>query len=629
MSGIFGFALMKNDSGNIRCESILKRMRQALPVHTAVNDDWHVSEDGRVGLGAIHAVNIGHPKHFAYDRHNQLVCFLDGYIFSDAQYPKEIAHNKSGAEYLLKRYLEAGPTCVKDISGSFNVAWYDKIKDRLVLATDKIGQRLLFYGNQNGNFIFASYIARIMAGNLVSPEIDVESLSDFLRISYVCGEGTLFKDIKCMPEGSILSVENGEIKVQKYWGIDQIEPHGSYNGERLDEIEALFKTAVARTMSSGVNTAIGLTGGLDSRCILAAAANMKLPFITYTGGQENSTDVIFAKQSAETVGYEHFFEFIGPEKMTDWLLPMVQYQGGVVATLHSHPCQHFDMSFPFNAYIQGVAPPSYVHGRPWYPAHFDIYTKNEVVAEIKRAISSANLEKIGFKNIWREKYKSICTHAFDKHLNFLLEHYEVNDKMMAFADFYMLGQDCRKLLNKANMIVRNVRENFFPYLDHEFISALAGLPIKERVTSRIQVDLIKRLSPKLLNVPLSKTMQPIPRTQNPGWIAENYSQIQRRIARKLGISKNIKFEPNHYLYRWSRQEMRESLTKILLNPKAAFREYLEWQKIEPIVNQHFDGRHNWETVIGALVVFEICHHLWVDDSVHKTVFKDIGQHTRS
>ncbi len=328
-------------------------------------------------------------------------------------------------------------------AGALTVAWYDEKKDRLVLATDKIGQRLLFYGSRNGNFVFASYIARIMASRLVSREINIESLANFIRISYVPGDGTLFKDIKCMPAGSILSFEKGTVDVRKYWRIDQIEPHGSYNSERLDEIENLFKTAVSRSMSSGVDTAISLTGGLDSRCILAAAANMKLPFTTFTGGQPDSTDVIFAKKAAEITGSEHFFEFIGPDKMVDWLTPMVLYQGGVAATLHSHPCQHFDKPYPFHAYIQGLGPPGYISGKPKYSDFYDIHEKHEVMVAIKKGTLNSDLEKIGFKNIWRDKHRNICSDAFDDCLNLFLEHYESNDKMIAFIDFFELDQGCR------------------------------------------------------------------------------------------------------------------------------------------------------------------------------------------
>ncbi len=161
------------------------------------------------------------------------------------------------------------------------------------------------------------------------------------------------------------------------------------------------------------------------------------------------------------------------------------------------------------------------------------------------------------------------------------------------------------------MIVRNVRENYFPYLDHELISALARLPIKERITNRIQVDLMKRLYPRLLKVPSAKTGRPIPFSQQQSWINRKYSAAKWRITHRLGTS-GKSFVPNHYLYQWSRQEMREGLEKILFNPKAAFREYLEWGLIESILNQHFSGQHNWESVLGALVVFEISHKLWVD-----------------
>jgi len=640
MSGIYGFAAQKGIPDPL---TILNRMQKAIQMPgPALQHQW-TAKEGLAGLGAVHPTRIGEPGHFAEDPTHKVYCVFDGVIYRDQGAPGGNLVEPNGAALLLKRYLELGPDCLSEISGSFNVAWWDEKAQRLVLGNDRIGQRLLFFGHRNGVLAFSSLLARVMEAGLLSSEIDVEGLADMITYEHTVGERTLFKDAKVLPPASVLTYERGRVDIRKYWDLGQIEPQGHYDEQRLDEVEELFRIAVRRAIRPDITVAIDLTGGLDSRCILAAAANMDLPFVTHTGGQPDSTDVVLAQQAAAVAGAEHIFERVGPEKVAQWLVPMVRHQGGIISTLHSHPCQHFEMSLPFDASVQGIGI-NYIRGHWVKAAELDIPAidaPSTVRSLLKRKMLSHTAKQIDAEELWRPEYRTVGLQAPDAHARELLDQYSTHDRPIAALDNISLHERCRKFLNKAILVVRSAREVYYPYFDHELIIALAKIPMAERVTHTIQLDLLKRLGPQLLDVPTTKTLLPLSASPTKVWLTQKGWGARRRLSRwfrplryplqglgplryplqglgplryplqGLGLLSNVPTRvPNHYYSRWIREEMRPTLIELLYNPNAAFRTYLRGEKIEDLLNQHFSGKANWEHLVGTLTVFEITHQLW-------------------
>jgi hypothetical protein len=610
MSGIYGFVSQKGISDPA---AMLDRMFGAIPSPGPVTRHQWTMEEGFAGLGAAHPARIGEPGHFARDLSRGLCCLFDGVIYRDTDASGESLVVSDGAKMLLDRYLESGPECLRDINGSFNVAWWDEVARRLILANDRIGQRLLFFGCRNGALAFSSLLARIMATGLVPAEIDVEAFADLISFEHVIGERTLFEDVKVLPPASILTYEAGRVDIRKYWHIGQIEPHGTYDERRLDELEDLFRKAVRRSIRPDIAMAINLTGGLDSRCILAAAANMQLRFVANTSGQPDSTDVVLAQQAAIVAGAEHVFQPVGPEKVAEWLIPMVRCQGGIVSTLNSHPCQHFEMALPFDAAIQGIGI-NYIRGHWVSPEYLDISTLPEVRRLLGRKIQSSTARNLDLGEIWKPEFQAIGLQSPSVHLDTLFDQYrEMRDAPVGILDCITLHERCRKFLNKAILIVRAAREIYYPYFDHDLIMALASIPVSERVTHRIQIDLIRRFFPQLLDVPSTKTLVPFLASPTRVWMTHKYWGVRRRMSRMLNLPGNVPAKvPNYYYTRWTRNEMRPMLVDLLYNPEAAFREYLRWDKVEALLDQHFSAKANWRHLVAALSVFEIAHRLWVN-----------------
>lgn len=607
MSSLYGFSshdAISNPS------TLLDKMRNAIPSPGPyINRQW-TAQKGHAGLGTVHPARVGKSPYFAEDPSNGVYCVFDGIIYRDRGLPGEELVESNGAVFLLEQFLKSGTDCLRKINGNFNVAWWEEKTRRLVLANDKLNHNLLFWGFRGDILVFSSLFARIMATGIMSSEIDIEGFADLLSYEYILGERTLFKDVHILPPASYLIYEKNNIHIQQYWRLDHIEPRGRYNKHRLEELTGIFTLAVKRSVRQDMNCAIALTGGLDSRCILAAAVNQHLPFFTYTGGQPDSTDVILARRLSDRTGFEHSFELIDPRVLADWLTPMVLHQGGIIATLHSHACRVLTNPPRFDAVVHGIGGE---FTRSFWASLRNLNIRKLTTAQKFLKEKMAGKKRLQYlEHIWKPEFRTLGIQSPESHLNTLLAKYSPKDSLVAAMDYLYLHERCRKFLNKGILPVRPSVDVYFPYFDHQWIEAIAAIPISYRITNRIQVDLIRKLCPDILGIPYAKTFIPL---STPRWktqIIKYYQAMRQKACQKLGIAYRGHREiPATYYPEWTRKEMHDTIANLLYNPHAAFRAYLRWDTVEILLNQHFSGKEARETLISALTVFEISHKLWV------------------
>ncbi|MCF6159198.1 MAG: asparagine synthase [wastewater metagenome] len=608
MSAIYGFASQTKIPDPL---TLLDKMLKAIPSLVPENDYQWTTQEGNIGLGSIHPARINGVTYFAEDPSSGISCVFDGIIYNDTTgLNGEALVESNGAAFLLEQYLTSGIDCLKKINGNFNVAWWDNKARRLLLANDKLNHNLLFWGFRNNTLVFASLLARVMATGILSSEIDVEGLADLMSYEYILGERTLFKDVHILPPASYLIYEGNKIYIEQYWRLDHIEPYGRYDKRRLHDLIDIFTLAVKRSVRQDLTCAIALTGGLDSRCILATAANQQLSCFTHTGGQPDSTDVILARRLAEQTGVEHSFELTDPQVLGDWLTPMVLHQGGIIATLHSHACRVLYSPPGFDAIVHGIGG-EFI--RSFWASSRNLHMKSLMMVQKhlkQRMLGNKRAEYL--EHIWRPEFRTIGLRSPEIHLNTILSHYSPKGPVVTAMDYLYLHERCRKFLNKGILPVRPGIDVYFPYFDHQWIEAVAAIPISERVTHKIQIDIIKKLYPEILDVPYAKTFIPL---SAPLWKTQTikgYRAIKQRACQKLGLKYCGYAEtPVTYYSQWIRKELRNPIADLLYNPNAAFRSYLDWEIVEALLNKHFSGKENWETLISALTVFEISHKLWV------------------
>jgi asparagine synthase (glutamine-hydrolysing) len=181
-----------------------------------------------------------------------------------------IFKSRTDSEVVLHLYEEHGEKCLGLMNGMFAFCIYDKARNEMFIARDRLGVKPLYYYKDDRRFVFASEIKAILRDKSIKREINHNSLSDYLTFFVTLGSGTIFKNIYKLPAGHFLRIRNDLVEIKKYWDIEDSVINGAevedQYAERLDE---LLYESVSRRLISDVPLGVFLSGGLDSSGIVA------------------------------------------------------------------------------------------------------------------------------------------------------------------------------------------------------------------------------------------------------------------------------------------------------------------------------------------------------------------------
>ncbi|HEU4415796.1 MAG TPA: asparagine synthase (glutamine-hydrolyzing), partial [Candidatus Angelobacter sp.] len=198
-------------------------------------------------------------------------------------------------EVIVHGYEEWGIDVVGRLRGMFAFALWDQRRNRMVLATDHLGKKPLFYSHDGRKFVFASEIKAILKAG-VPADPDPVALHDYLTYLYFPYPSTAFKHVRKMAPGSAMEVSvahDGELRkrVWKYWDAAETAGAASRLSENdlIDQARDLMEEAVKLRLISDVPLGLFLSGGLDSSAITAfASRNSAEQVKTFTIGFANS-----------------------------------------------------------------------------------------------------------------------------------------------------------------------------------------------------------------------------------------------------------------------------------------------------------------------------------------------------
>lgn len=176
------------------------------------------------------------------------------------------------SDFILKMYAQHGTDCVKHFRGTFAFALYDKTQDLLFLARDPLGQKPLYYYFDGANFFFADRIDDLLAHSEVKTKINFALIDDFLTFNYIPSDNSVFENIYKVPAGHILTFQNQQITLKKYWDIDYRPKLNISLSEALVQTEELLRDAVTLQTATELPLGAHLSGGVDSSLITALMA---------------------------------------------------------------------------------------------------------------------------------------------------------------------------------------------------------------------------------------------------------------------------------------------------------------------------------------------------------------------
>ncbi len=187
------------------------------------------------------------------------------------------------------------------LNGSFAAAIIDRAKDRVVVASDRLGSRPLFVWQNGRGFGVASRLDALLADDRVPRRLSTQGLIETLSLQRTTGDQTQYADIHASRAAELWTLRNGNLERRHTRRLAWKRPDFDER-EGAERLAAGLQAAVARRTSDRVRHGLLLSGGLDARTVLAAAANGTDKPECLTAGPWRNQEVALAEASAGIAG---------------------------------------------------------------------------------------------------------------------------------------------------------------------------------------------------------------------------------------------------------------------------------------------------------------------------------------
>ncbi len=489
----------------------------------------------------------------------------------------------SDPEILCSLYRRnEGFSFLKRIDGFYSAVIYDSRKKKVYLVSDRYGLRQIYWTIHNGCLCWGSEVKVMLALPSFVPNISRGAVDEFFNIGYLLEDRTWFEGVELLPTGTVLTwdIDEGTAHTQRYWWWDEIKPQtGNIDElEVSEELARLFIESVKIRSRTGERVGISLSGGLDSRALLAAMPDRGYPINAYTFGVDDCDDVSIASMAVKVKGALH-------HKFTldygNWLMPRlagVWWTDGHANLMHMHGIAGINIVKElFQINMNGFAGDLILGGS---------YLKD------KKILNTPNKKMVADKM----HCDPVFINNFDKYSN------------LAKSDFYFLQNRVRRFTYGGTKLLLTSIEQRKPFHGNKLIEFIYSLKDEVRFNSRIYKKMLLNAFPSYFkDIPWQKTGLPISSSE----LSTKAALFKRRVEHKVykemsrfGLEYNNKNNYTNYP-KWIRQEpSRSFFNDVLKNQNSIYQDYVDKEKVLELWNKHLQGEDHAEDLC-LYITFEV------------------------
>ena len=322
MPGIVGIISQRSPE---ECQALVKSMVASMehePFYTS--GIYAVPEMGFYGGWVAHKDSLATPQPFFNERQDTALLF-SGECFLDRETRQELKRKghelgDAAGSWLVHLYEEEGEQFFAKLNGLFSGLLIDKRQGKAFLFNDRYGVERIYWHETEDAAYFASEAKALLR---ILPELrafDERGVAQFLTFGCTLESQTLFRGVQLLPGGSLLSFENGNCHKRKYFSPETWESQPTLTAEAFEaELRETFKRILPRYFQSDFKIGISLTGGLDTRMIMACRPPDGKPICyTFDGEKGKTLDAGLALRVASACSLEHRILRIGQDFFSDF-----------------------------------------------------------------------------------------------------------------------------------------------------------------------------------------------------------------------------------------------------------------------------------------------------------------------
>lgn len=233
----------------------------------------------------------------------------------------------SDTEVLLQAYEVWGRKCLERLTGMFALAIWDRRRNQLFLARDRLGIKPLYIYRGHQTVAFASEPKALIGLPEYKAELDQHGLITYLLYGYVIGRPSIWRGIERLPAGhwAIYDLAADRWTEESFWKLENHPLDWSLD-DATDRLQELLDTVVADHLVADVPVGVLLSGGLDSSLIAASAARAHPGIQSFTVGfsgwnRSETEDARAVANHCHLPHYVHVLDkptFGNPERVLDF-----------------------------------------------------------------------------------------------------------------------------------------------------------------------------------------------------------------------------------------------------------------------------------------------------------------------
>ena len=627
MCGIAGWINLKQSHQNSNAVGVLHSMCERI-VHRGPNSEglW-LDETVALGMRRLSVIDLETGDQPVFNEDKSVIVMMNGELYNYREVRADLEKRghkfstRSDTEILPHLYDEYGEDLVDHLNGMYAFSLWDTRSKKLIIARDRFGEKPLYYGVIDGKLIYASEPKAILAHPAVKPELDLDALRQYLSYDYVPAPNSIYKGISKLPAAHMMTVENGDVKIRRYWNqtFQKTDPKPSIETAASD-LKDLLSDAVRMRLVADVPLGILLSGGIDSSTVAAFTvkhANERVKTFSIGFEEDSFDESKFARQVAKHLNTEHYEEKLSVTTAGDLIseigtwLDEPMSDGSLIPTflLAQFVRKHVTVA------LGGDGGDEIFAGYPMYYAHkvakkytaipkfvrsgliepivraLPVSTKNmSFDYKAKRFVRAANLDAVERHHAW---FGSFST---DEQLRLLTpETLAASDndiyrgpremlslcdatgeiEQMQFLDMnYYMAEDILTKVDRAAMAVS--LETRAPFLDPRVAEFAARLPLKYKLKGSNGKYILKRAVEDLL-----------PQT------------ILNRPKKGFGIP----------IAEWLKGRLNPLMHDLLSPERLRDQGLFEPEYVQSLIREHETGRASHHKQLWTLLVFQ----LWYDN----------------
>lgn len=469
---------------------------------------WHITNQS-VGSNSLYSTNLHNPVHAG----DKVSVFIDGYIIPRLNVFDEYRH--ISPESMIKiLYRKVGFDCIHYVKGVFVLIIFQD--DKFFIFNDRHSIKKYFIFENNDYFYISNSLKKVSKNCNLS--IDKESAAVFSLISHFINGDTLFRNLSVCQPAEIVKYESEKLRRSFFWHPKKILINRRAGRQPLSNYALSWKRLISSYISylKPKDISLTLTGGNDSRMVMAALLSLNAGFHTFSFGNPLSYDCVVSKEIVENLDLLHNNYFV-EEPTCKWFYgnarDIVRFGNSLVNIHRAHRNDAIireKSSFPKTEMLfTGLVGGEYLKE----PDYDDI-----AISHLFKKIMNVGFEPQILKNMLSEKgiiIKNVnIRRVFEKIFEFIAHAEGLTKTEKKFVYTYLF-YGCSHHTQDSNVFGNQIKYVVNPFMDIDFLEIIAGYEkwylnrrfpffLNKAFHSELLVGITDFLSPELSNIPYAK-----------------------------------------------------------------------------------------------------------------------------